>query len=366
MPEKEDALVRAIAAAGMGIVRLASDGRLVSMTAAALDLLGLADAPADADVRTLPLDGIVADFPEEHPLLPTAEGRVQLRFRPPIGERALLRQAIREYDTEGKAAGWLLLFWPLAENRPEAQLRRQQKLETIGVLASGIAHEINNPINIMMNYGELIQDTVGPDSPLYPYAAQIIAESERVGKIVKNLLAFARQEGQAYAPAWTTDVIEAGLSLVRSIARKDQIALVVDVPERLPRIQCRSQQLQQVLMNLVTNARDALNEKYPSHHDDKQILVTAGEFAIDDRPWVRITVEDHGPGVPEDLRAKIFEPFFTTKPRDQGTGLGLPVSRAIVHEHKGVLWLESEPGRWTRFHVDLPVDDGWRLDEPEP
>jgi signal transduction histidine kinase len=124
----------------------------------------------------------------------------------------------------------------------------------------------------------------------------------------------------------------------------------------LPEIKCRSQQIQQVLMNLLTNARDTLNQRYPGHHEGKVIGITCQSFARENRAWVRITVEDHGMGIPAEVQGRIFDPFFSTKSRHEGTGLGLAISHGIVKDHHGALWFETEPGQWSRFHVELPVD----------
>jgi signal transduction histidine kinase len=236
------------------------------------------------------------------------------------------------------------------------QLLQSQKLESLGVLAGGVAHEINNPINGVMNYAQLIKDKIEQRDPvLSEYAGEIIRETDRVAGIVRNLLAFARQGKQEHSPARPCDIAEGTIVLVRTILRHDRIVLTVDVPEDLPEVQCRSQQIQQVLMNLITNARDALNEKYPEHDENKKIAVTALAFEKDGETWVRITVEDTGPGIPPEARRRIFDPFFTTKPRRQGTGLGLSISHGIVKDHRGELRVESEVGAWTRFHVELPA-----------
>ncbi len=291
----------------------------------------------------------------------------------------------------------------------EAQLRQQQKLEAIGTLASGVAHEINNPIAGIMNYAQLIADTVASDSPAATHAREIIVETERVATIVRNLLQFARQEKQTHSLARPADLVEQTLSLCRAVLRRDQITLTVDVPENLPPLKCRSQQLQQVLMNLLTNARDALNAKYPGYHADKTIRITAREVSdicdlqwpscnlpsqgtgppiatrkseIENGPeaaipqsqianpksqmatrWLRLTVADRGPGIPPEIQGRIFDPFFTTKPRDKGTGLGLSISHGIVKDHHGVLHFETEAGVGTQFHLDLPVDNGWTVEE---
>lgn len=118
-----------------------------------------------------------------------------------------------------------------------------------------------------------------------------------------------------------------------------------------------------VLMNLLTNARDALNERYSGHDPDKIMALTVRAVEKEGQPWIRITVEDHGTGIPEEIRERVFDPFFTTKDRTQGTGLGLSISHGIVQDHHGELSVECEADRYTRFHLDLPVDNGWSLHE---
>jgi len=249
--------------------------------------------------------------------------------------------------------------------RLHAQLQQSQKLEAIGTLAGGVAHEINNPVNITMNFARLIKDRCEEGSEIQEFAQEIIDEGERMSSIVKKLLSFARQEKERHSSARVVDIVGSTVSLMKMVMRKDQIELEVDVPEDLPEILCRSQQIQQVLMNLFTNARDALNDRYPGAHPAKVIRVTACLLERDGEPWVRTTVEDRGIGIMPGALEKVFDPFFTTKSREQGTGLGLSVSYGIVKEHRGDLWVESEPGSYTRFHVDLRVDNGWRLDGAE-
>ena len=269
-------------------------------------------------------------------------------------------------DSNGRAEGLLAVARNATERKGleaerramEAQLRQSQKMESIGMLAGGVAHEINNPINGIMNYAQLILDRTGPGAEVSELATEIGKESERIATIVRNLLHFSRHDGgQAHGPVRACDVVTETLSLIRTVLRHDQITLAVDVPEDLPKIKCRSQQLQQVIMNLLTNARDALNVKYPQYDENKCIRISAAVIEKDGGTWVRTTVEDHGPGIPEAVRERMYEPFYTTKPRDKGTGLGLSISHGIVREHHGELSAESEIGQWTRFHVDLPIED---------
>ncbi|MCD4673606.1 MAG: PAS domain S-box protein [Anaerolineaceae bacterium] len=279
-----------------------------------------------------------------------------------------LDQAI--FDNSGEIAEYQAIGRDITERvraeeeklQMEAHLRQQQKLESIGTLASGVAHEINNPIMGIMNYAQLIYDRLDPaESRLREFSAGIIEETERVAEIVRNLLTFSRQEKQTHSPARMTDIVNHTLPLIRMVIKRDQITLQVDVPDDLPEIKCRSQQIQQVLMNLLTNARDALNQRYPEYDPDKVVTLTVRPFEKEGRRWLRTTVEDHGAGIPAEIRERIFDPFYTTKDRAIGTGLGLSISLGIVQDHHGELTFESVENQLTRFYLDLPLDNGWDL-----
>lgn len=236
----------------------------------------------------------------------------------------------------------------------EAQLFRQQKLESIGTLASGVAHEINNPLTGIINYANLIYSRIGDES-LKEYSKGIMDEGQRVAGIVRNLLAFARQEKESHQPADIREIINAALSLLGSVLRKDQIKLEKDIPDSLPLLYCRSQQIQQVLINLLTNARDALNQRYQNNHENKRVQIRVMTLEKDGAPCLRTIVEDYGVGITPEIIERIFDPFFTTKHRNQGTGLGLSVSYGIIKEHEGELWTESVIEQYTRFYMDLPL-----------
>jgi PAS domain S-box-containing protein len=238
----------------------------------------------------------------------------------------------------------------------EATLRQQQRLESIGTLASGVAHEINNPVQGIMNYAELIATSPEISATTREFAEEIGIETERVATIVRNLLAFSRQEGdRAAAPAKLSDIVEGTMSLIRTVLRKDQIHLSIEISSELPAVNCRVQQIQQVLMNLVTNARDAVTIRWGEYDESKRIDITGSGFERGGESWVRLSVHDRGGGVPESVVPFIFDPFFTTKGRDRGTGLGLAVSHGILKEHDGDLRLENHPGEGATFHIELPT-----------
>jgi PAS domain S-box-containing protein len=242
----------------------------------------------------------------------------------------------------------------------EEQLRHQQKLESLGTLASGVAHEINTPVNVVMNYAELTLREVGPcgeaETKIAGYAREIISESQRIAGIVRSLLSFARQDTEQRSPISVHELVQDVLSMmVGKVFDKDQIEVAVDVPADLPRVNGMRRQLEQVLINLLTNARDALNAADGPDRGAKRIAITARCVERDGRRWVRTTVEDRGAGIPRDVIGRIFEPFYTTKPT--GTGLGLSVSHGIVTDHGGTLTAESREGEPTRVHMVLPAEE---------
>jgi PAS domain S-box-containing protein len=245
----------------------------------------------------------------------------------------------------------------------EAQMRQQQKLEAIGTLAGGVAHEINNPLYGILNYAQLILDQLDPQSESATFAREIVIETERISGIVKNLLQFSRMEKQNHSTASIYDIVENTTSLIHSIIKKDNIELDFQLDKDLPSIKCRSQQIQQVLMNLLTNSRDALNEKYPLTDDNKRIEIRCRLIYQDDRMWLELSVKDYGCGIPVKIKNRIFEPFFSTKPKDKGTGLGLSISYGIIKDHHGEFLVQSIENESTTFSVKLPVENDWESTE---
>ena len=239
----------------------------------------------------------------------------------------------------------------------QAHARHQQRLEAIGTLASGVAHEINNPVQSIMNYAQLIARRAG-STDVTTYAQEILSEAQRVAAIVKGLLSFARQEGEPYTDVHAGEIVASTLALVSAMLRKEGIQIAIDLVEDMPPVRCHPQQIQQVLMNLIGNAREALNACYAAGHAEKRILVIGRCWRREGTSFVRLTIEDHGVGIPEGALDKIFDPFWTSKTDGQAAGLGLSVSQGIVVEHGGAISVESEPGRFTRVHVDLPAAGG--------
>ena len=243
--------------------------------------------------------------------------------------------------------------------RLEQQLLQSQKLEAIGTLAGGVAHEINNPIGIIINYAQLIRDDVEQTTQVHDDATMIVEEGGRIAKIVRDLLSFSRQEKETHSPAFLEDVVHSTMSLVGKLLSKANIEVTLNLESGLPKVKCRTQQLMQVLMNLLTNARDELEDAYPGTDERKTIEIVLTRFTKDETPWQRIVVIDGGRGVQEAVRNRIFDPFFTTKTKDKGTGLGLSISHGIVGDHHGELWVENRKDGGAAFYIDIPEDNGW-------
>ena len=292
----------------------------------------------------------------EENLVTTGTGHAETRWIRSDGRILDIDLRFARVDLAAPERGGIFTALDVTDRKQlEAQLRQNQRLESIGTLASGVAHEINNPLMGMINYAELIGSRAESEE-LARFADGIKNEGARIAKIVRNLLSFSRQVPETHSSARLVDIVESSLSLVGSMLRKDRIELECDVSETLPAMVCRSQQIQQVIINLLLNARDGLNARY-ADADPGKVLCLEGRTLEDDQgAWIRLTIEDCGIGMSPEVMARIFDPFFTTKGRDQGTGLGLSISYGIVRDHDGRLTVESEEGAYARFHVDLPLE----------
>ncbi len=251
----------------------------------------------------------------------------------------------------------------LAQELGERQQRQQQTfraahLASIGELAAGVAHEINNPINGIINYAQLLDDHLRRYEPEQAdIAARIIREAGRISRIVRNLLGFARSGGDMRVPCAVPTEVEAVLSLCRAQLRSERITLKVSFDDDPPRVMANPHQLQQVLLNLIHNARYALNEKFPGGGEEKRLEIDVHIWQEGDVECLRLTVADGGTGIPAAHCHRVMEPFFTTKPPGAGTGLGLSISRKTAAGHGGRLHIDSVEGRYTRVHIDLPTGE---------
>lgn len=238
----------------------------------------------------------------------------------------------------------------------QAQLIQSSRLASMGVLAAGVAHEINNPMNTIINYAGFLEDELDAGTDQADYVQGILKEGQRIINIVKDLLAFARADKQEHTPCRITDIINASLEFMNVYIAKDGINIKTSFSPHMPEIRCKFNQLQQVFINLILNSRDALNEKYPDPDKNKVILIDVKTIEKEGVLFVRIVFRDKGIGIPNENLDKIFDPFFTTKRADKGTGLGLSISYGIIADHKGSIKVESREGEHTTFIIDLPAE----------
>ncbi len=257
--------------------------------------------------------------------------------------------------TQGHREATLLIARDLTEQEMmRAESMRTAQLASIGELAAGVAHEINNPINGIINYAQIILDE--PDDPdnrdnLY----RVIKEGKRIAGIVSNLLDFARRSEDSQISVQLHDILQNCLDLIEHQFKKDGIHLELDVDEALPSVLCNAQQIQQVLLNIMSNARYALNKRYPEANPDKRIYIHGEQVIHNNKGFIRLTIIDYGTGIEHDIMDRLFDPFFSTKPTGEGTGLGLSISHGLIMENNGFLRISSELGHSTSLIIDLPI-----------
>lgn len=246
-------------------------------------------------------------------------------------------------------------------NRAQAQLIEAEKLAALGEMVRGIAHELNNPLTAVIGFSELLLKYGGERSDRN--LQTILDSAHRCEAIVRSLLDFSRQQESVKSLIHLKDVIQKVTGLMERQVKVHGIEFHVAIPENLPRIYADPRTLEQVFLNLVQNAYDALNEKTAG---SRQLSI--GAYRSGDSAYV--VVADTGPGIPAHIRPKIFDPFFTTKPVGQGTGLGLSTVYGILKEHDAEIRCESQPGEGTQFFIRFPFQPQearlQEVSEPEP
>ena len=266
---------------------------------------------------------------------------------------------VRTFPVTDKAGNTVQVIRYANDITRQIQLReetlRTGQLASLGELAAGVAHEINNPINGIINYAQLLADSLVIEQEDMDILRGIIDEGERIANIVRNLLAFARarKEHKDRVALWET--LACSLALTESQLRKDGIHLELDVPPDLPEVVAHAQEIQQVILNLFSNSRYALNKRYPQVHPDKVLRIKAATCEHQGRPSVQMAFHDQGVGIPQSALHKVLDPFYTTKPTGEGTGLGLSISHGIIKDHQGDIVIDSKEGQYTTVTLILPV-----------
>ena len=229
------------------------------------------------------------------------------------------------------------------------QLLQAEKMAALGQTISGVAHELNNPLATILSWAERLSQKPAIDPSVRRGLETILGESERAARIVRNLLTFARKRQTTRAMVDVNQIVRETLALRSYEQRVTNISVIDALAAGLPMVFADGHQVQQVLLNLVINAEQAMLSA-----NGRGVLVVRTWHDADQESVV-LEINDDGPGVPDDLQPKIFDPFFTTKEVGKGTGLGLTVAYAIVQEHGGRIRLESRPNIGASFYVELPV-----------
>jgi len=243
----------------------------------------------------------------------------------------------------------------------EKQLRLAQKMEAIGSLAGGVAHDFNNILSVILSYAGMLLSDVGPDDPMRESLEEIRQAGQRAAALTRQLLLFSRHEVFEPAVIDLNDVLAGMDKLIRRILGED-VEVVSVQGASLSRVLADPSHIEQVIMNLVVNARDAMPTGGKLTLETKNVVLDEAfskqHLGVSPGPHVLLSVTDTGQGMDKETQLRIFEPFFTTKEKGKGTGLGLSTVFGIVHQSRGTIWVDSEPGVGTTFRVYFPPSDG--------
>lgn len=357
-----------------GVLLLDAEGRILMASGRLASIFGL---ESQRLLEFASIDALIASL--AYQFLRPAETSARWRDRVRQGDEAswdefelvrpsrkiVERFARPLYKSDGTRLGWLEVYRDITGQRLiQSKLLQTEKMAALGQLVSGIAHELNNPLTSIQGYAQLLlgrrsaSDRAGD-------ALRISQEAERAGRIVKNLLLFSRETKSERRAVRLNEVIERTLSLRIYELKLQNIDVEMALDAALPLTLADSAQLQQIVLNLIVNAEQAIVMARGEELRNGSILIRTRRLAGD---RLAMEVSDDGPGIPPEIVARIFDPFFTTKPPGVGTGLGLSIVYGIVQEHGGEVTVDSLRGRGTTLTVELPAlsASGFDYETEEP
>jgi len=327
-----------------------TNGRFVLAEGKGLEVLGLGSG---TDVLGQSLFEVLAIHPDIVASTRTAlEGRVN-RCSASIGAATFEAFARPHRAPDGQILGAIGVAVDVTEReRLHEGLRRAKNLESVGLFAGGIAHDFNNLLSVILGLTTVLNRNLGPDSPHKKTVAQVLSAAERGADLTKQILAFARQEPSRPETLDLGRVLEEARPLLAGVLT-DAVTFITDVSRDARPVRVDRGQLERVLLNMVTNARDAM----PDGGELRIEIVNRsgdGSAQLPEPAYTVISITDTGHGMPSDVRERIFDPFFSTKPGTRGTGLGLATCYGIVSSHGGVIRVDSRPEQGTCFEVWIP------------
>jgi len=242
----------------------------------------------------------------------------------------------------------------------QSEAMKNAHFTSLGELTGGIAHEINNPVTGIINYAQILIDQYQEEGRDAEIPKRIMHEGERIAGIVKRLMAFVGERNKEKIPLQIKSVLIDTLGLTRTLMKKDNIRIQINFIDDIPVVVADSQELQQVFLNLLSNARCALNQKYPNADSDKIIEIIGRIDHTKQGGNIQIIFKDHGTGIPSEIFYKIQAPFFTQNPTGHHMGLGLVISHSLIKNNGGRLRFESEKGVFTKAVVEFPLEENTR------
>jgi len=358
---------------GDGVVVTARDGRTLLLNKEASRLLGVTqrDVPASAWPQTYGLylnDGVTLLPVEQNPLRRAMDGEplVQLEIcvrNAVVAGAVVAITATPLKDPSGEVTGAIALLRDVTQQRNlEQQLAQSQKMEAIGQLAGGVAHDFNNLLTVIVGCSELALEDFERNDPRRQNVDEVLAAARHAALLTQQLLAFSRRQVIQPRPLQLNDIVQGMNNMLRRLIG-NHIQLSTVLRPELSLVTADQSQLEQVVLNLVVNARDAMADGGALRVETEEDVLSASaalELGVNPGRFVVLTVTDTGTGMSEETRKRLFEPFFTTKEVGKGTGLGLSTVYGIVHQNGGVIRVNSEPGQGTEFRILLPraVRDG--------
>ena len=355
---------------GIAVVRL-SDHQLVEANNKACEILGLEQQDCvEQDIREL-FRTATPNGPSE--LIMTANGQSsaesELVIQTAQGQSMPVSVSFTPLSTDGEQVMIMSLRDLSVRKKLEAereemqhQLYQSSKLASIGELSAGVAHEINNPLNGVINFAQLLKDEEQPRSEFEQQMINgIIDEGQRIAQIVRGLLTFASADTHDIGQVRFADSIKTSIALFGHQFEKAGIAVEIDLEPNLPFVRADGSRLRQVVVNVISNAYHALNAKQAKPDDSQQrklFKITARRAGNN----VRLEFYDNGVGIKREDLSKVFDPFFTTRRETGGTGLGLSVSFGIIRDFGGTINVESEYGKFTRFIIELSAIESWQAE----